>query len=64
MVGKTLGDARFPKGAIVGAIMRKGKFITPRQDTIFELNDMVLILSIAQSVSKVEEMFSLRVGHL
>ncbi len=64
VVGKTLGDARFPKGAIVGALMRKGEFITPRQDTIFELNDMVLIFSIAQSVSKVEEMFSLRVGHL
>lgn len=64
VVGQSLRSAKFPKGVMVGAIVRDGEFVTPRSDSHFEIDDMVLILAIEKSVHRIEDMFSLRIGYL
>jgi trk system potassium uptake protein TrkA len=61
LVGKTLRDARLPKGVIVGAIMRDEKVIAPRGDTVIDKNDNVVLFSTYESIKQVEKLFSVRV---
>jgi trk system potassium uptake protein TrkA len=58
MVGKGFGDLKFPKGSMIGSVIRNGKVMTPtRYDTIIT-GDRIIIMVSPQSLRKVEKMFS------
>jgi len=57
VIGKPLNEAGIPRGIMIGAIVRGGKVIVPRGNTIIRTGDRVVILALAEMVKKVEQMF-------
>lgn len=47
LVGKTLKEARFPRGAVVGAIAREGEIVVPRGDDVLEAHDNLVVFVLA-----------------
>jgi len=60
LAGNTLREAGLPSDVLVGALVRDGKVIIPRADTMIENNDDVILLASARSVKKVEKLFSVQ----
>lgn len=58
LVGKPLKDIRMPPGVLLGAVVRDGKVINPRGNTVVQVNDRVVLFAPASAVKKVEKMFS------
>jgi trk system potassium uptake protein TrkA len=58
VVKKPLADLNFPKGAIVGTIIRGSQVIIPRGDTQVEDGDRVVVFALPNAVEAVEKMFS------
>ena len=57
IAGKRLRDAKFPKGAAVGAILDDGKVLLPQGDTIIKENNRVVIFAESSVVKQIEQMF-------
>lgn len=57
VVGKVLRAINFPKSAIVGGVIRKGKSYTPNGDFVFEPLDHVVVVSRPECIHKVESYF-------
>ena len=60
LVGKPLKEVKLPNGVLLGAIVRDGKVISPRGTSVVLKGDRVILFSTADSVKKVEKMFSVR----
>jgi trk system potassium uptake protein TrkA len=58
LVGKPLKDVRMPPGVLLGAVVRDGKVINPRGNTVVQVNDRVVLFAPASAIKKVEKMFS------
>jgi trk system potassium uptake protein TrkA len=58
VVRKPLSDLNFPKGAVVGSIIRGSKVIIPRGDTQVQAGDRVVVFALPKAVEAVEKMFS------
>jgi trk system potassium uptake protein TrkA len=57
-VGRKLKDLRFPRGAIVGAIVRpNGTAIVPRGESVIEARDRVIFFALESSVPELETAF-------
>ena len=50
IVNMPLSDVKIPKGAIVGAIVRKGEIIIPRGDSIIRPKDHLIIFALQQII--------------
>lgn len=57
VVGKALRDTPFPQEALIGAVVRDGKIIIPRGDTIIAPNDRVIVFMLPPAVKKIERLF-------
>jgi len=53
LVGKTLKDAHFPRGAVVGAIAREGEIVVPRGDDVIEALDNLVVFVLADVLDDV-----------
>ncbi len=60
LVGKPLREVKLPNGVLIGAIVRDGKVISPRGNTVVQAGDRVILFSAAEAVKKVEKLFSVR----
>ena len=58
LVGKPLNEIKLPSGILVGAILREGKVIIPRGDSVIAVHDRVVVFAAAAAVRKLEKMFS------
>ena len=54
---KPLRKAKFPDGAIIGAVNRGGEVFVPVGDTVIEPKDKVVVFALPKSVANVEKMF-------
>jgi len=59
LLNVTLSDADIPEGIKIGLIVRDKNIIVPKKDTIFNLNDKVILLSSRENLSKIEELFKI-----
>jgi trk system potassium uptake protein TrkA len=58
IVGRSLKDIRFPRGAIVGAIVRPdGVAIVPRGESVIEAGDRVIFFALESVVPELETAF-------
>lgn len=57
IVRKPLRKIRFPKGAIVGAVMRDGDVIIPHGDTQLQPGDRAVIFALPNATSKIDLLF-------
>jgi trk system potassium uptake protein TrkA len=54
---KPLRDLTFPRGAIVGALMRDGEFVVPKGDTQVEAGDRVVMFTLPSAHAGMEKLF-------
>lgn len=52
VVGKTVGDIKFPRGVSIIAIEREAEILIPGQDTIFKESDVVTMLARKDKIDK------------
>ena len=55
LVNKPLRDIKFPKGAIIGAVVRNTDIIIPTGDTVILPGDSVIIFSLTSAIPSVEK---------
>jgi trk system potassium uptake protein TrkA len=60
IAGRPLAEAGFPKGAIVGMVLRDGEVIIPRGGDTLEPGDDAVIFAVEAAVEKVERLFETR----
>lgn len=60
LVGTPLKDVKLPTGVLVGAVVRGDEMITPRGTTVIQAHDRVVLFAAAESVRKVEKLFSVQ----
>ncbi|GGB38466.1 Trk system potassium transporter TrkA [Tistrella bauzanensis] len=60
LVGRPLRDTALPPGVIIGAVVRDGKVMAPDGDTIIKVRDRIVLFALADSIRKVEKLFSVR----
>jgi trk system potassium uptake protein len=59
-VGKPLKDIRFPRGAIVGALIREGQAIIPGGGDVINPGDDVYVFAVKGAIQKLEKLMSVR----
>ena len=60
LVGKPLRLAKIPKGIAVGGVLRDGRVITARGDTVIESGDTVVIFAARGKITQLEKLLSVR----
>ena len=58
IVKDELQKIKFPKGAIVGGLIRDGEVIIPKGTTRIQANDKTFVFALPEAVSEVEKIFS------
>ncbi|MFT7618115.1 MAG: trk system potassium uptake protein TrkA [Planctomycetota bacterium] len=57
LIGKALKDIDFPRGALVGAIVREEGVFVPRGNDVIEADDMLIVFALTQARKNVEALF-------
>jgi trk system potassium uptake protein TrkA len=57
---KPLRDLGFPRGSVVGAILRKGQLLIPGGDTIIEAGDRVMVFTLPKAMDDLDRLFGAR----
>jgi trk system potassium uptake protein TrkA len=63
IVNVPLSKVRFPKGALVGAIVRGEDIIIPRGDSVILPKDRLIIFALRQVVSKLEKLLTVKLEY-
>lgn len=63
IVGKPLSESKLPHGAVVGAVVRDGKVIIPRPDTVIRPADRVILFAVESVIKRVERIFAVSIEH-
>jgi trk system potassium uptake protein TrkA len=58
LFGKSLSDLHFPRGAIIGMIVRGKSYEIPTGQSVLQRGDRVLVFALPEALSKVERFFS------
>ncbi len=57
-LGKSLMELEFPSNAVIGAVVKRGRVVTPSGDTVLSGGDEVVVFALPDAVDKVEEFFA------
>jgi len=60
VVNLPLAKVKFPKGAIVGAVVRGEEIIIPRGDTVILPKDRLIIFALQNVVPKLEKLLTVK----
>jgi trk system potassium uptake protein TrkA len=63
IVNVPLSEVKFPKGAIVGAIVRDDQIIIPRGDSVIRPKDRLIIFALQQVVPKLEKLLTVKLEY-
>lgn len=63
IVNVPLSKVRFPKGTIVGAIVRDEEIIIPRGDSIIRPKDRLIIFALQQTIPKLEKLLTVKLEY-
>jgi trk system potassium uptake protein TrkA len=58
LVGRSIDNLKLPKGVLLGAVMRNNKLQELNEELIIHEEDRIVLLSMAESVKRVEQFFS------
>ncbi len=61
VVGRPLKEIDFPKGAIIGAVVRPDEVLIPRGDDIIQAGDRVIVFVLGEAIRKVERAMSVKI---
>ena len=57
IVDKQISNIKFPKEAIIGAILRKGEMLIPNNEITLEAGDSVILVALPGAIEKIEKLF-------
>ncbi len=63
LVNKPLKSLKFPKNAVIGAIVRDNELIVPKGDSIVQPGDHVIIFALANAIARVEKMLMVKLEY-
>jgi trk system potassium uptake protein TrkA len=63
LVNKPLRDIKFPRGAIIGAVVREKEIIIPTGDTIILPDDRVIIFTLTSAMPSVEKTLTVKLDY-
>ena len=63
LVGTPLREVDLPGGVLLGAIVRDGKMISPRGDTVVRARDRIVLFAAEEAIRKVETLFSVQLEY-
>ena len=63
LVGTPLREVNLPDGVLLGAIVRDGKMISPRGDTVVRARDRIVLFAAEEAIRKVETLFSVQLEY-
>lgn len=63
IVGKPLKKLKFPRGAIIGAIIRNDILIVPQGDSVIEPQDRVIIFAFSNTIHQVEKLLTVKLEY-
>ncbi len=63
IVNVPLSEVKFPKEAIVGAIVRDDQIIIPRGDSVIRPKDRLIIFALRQVVPKLEKLLTVKLEY-
>ncbi len=55
---KPLAKLRFPRNAVIGAVLKRGHVVTPRGDTVLRSGDEIIVFALPEGVADVEKFFT------
>jgi trk system potassium uptake protein TrkA len=58
IAGRALVDAEFPKGAVLGALIRGGAVIMPRGRDVVEVGDRAVVFALPEAIPDIERLFA------
>jgi trk system potassium uptake protein TrkA len=57
-LGRPLSKLSFPRQAVLGAVIKGHRIITPRGDTVLQAGDQVIVFALPAGVKDVEKFFA------
>ena len=63
IVNRPIRDIRFPKDAIIGAVIRDGKTVIPHGETVITPGDRVIIIAARDAVPRVEKALTVKLEY-
>jgi trk system potassium uptake protein TrkA len=63
IVNVPLAKVKFPKGALVGAIVRGDEIIIPRGDSVIKPKDRLIILTVQKVLPKLEKLLTVKLDY-
>ena len=63
ITNKPLKDMKFPKGTIIGAIIRNGKVTIPSGDSVILPDDRVILVTLRSAIPKVEKILTVKLDY-
>ncbi len=63
IVNRPLAQIKFPKGAIIGAVVRGDSIIIPRGDTVIQDKDRVIIFSLQKALPRLEKLLTVKLDY-
>ncbi len=55
---KPLSKLKFPRHAVIGAVLKRGHVVTPRGNTVLRAGDEIVVFALPKGVSEVEKFFT------
>ena len=63
MVGKPLKDLKFPKGALLGCIIRGEDVMIPSGESVVHPGDRIIIIARREAVAQVEKLLTVKLEY-
>jgi len=63
IINTPLAEVKFPKGALVGAVVRNGEIIIPRGDTVITPGDRLIIFALRKVLPKLEKLLTVKLEY-
>ena len=57
IVNKKISKIKFPKDAMIGALLRKGEMLLPDDEVTLEAGDSVIVVALPGTIEKIENLF-------
>ena len=57
-LGRTLKDLDFPREAVIGAVLKRGRVLTPTGSTLLDAGDEVVVFALPGGAASVEDFFA------
>ncbi len=63
VLGMTVGEINMPRSLIIGAVVREGQSLIPREDLVIKVHDRVIMMVTSPAVKRFEKLFSVRLEY-